>query len=405
MRAVTEDEFGAYIRTVQTAFGNHPTEEETAGWRSISEVERTLATFDGDQIVATAGAFTFELSTPGRLTVRAAGVTEVGVLPTHRRQGLLTALMRRQLDDIAEAGEPVAILTASESAIYGRFGYGAATFHRSVRIDPQRARFTEPLEDPGRVEVLDPVAAIKVIPAIHGRARLEQPGDIGRSDPWWALNVTDPPWFRRGAPEKFWAVHVSGAGEPDGYVAYRVSPSWQHGIPRAEVDVAALVGLDAAVELALWRYVLDLDLAGAVIARSRPLDEPLAARLADPRQLTTTSVTDQVWVRLLDIPEALGARSYVGEGEIVLEVSDTFRAASAGRFVVRTTGDQAECTTTDQSPDISLGVAELGSVYLGSPRLAILAGAGRVVEHTPGALHRADRLFGAPAIPFCRSAF
>lgn len=405
MRAVTEDEFGAYIRTVQTAFGNHPAEDETAGWRSISEVERTLATFDGDRIVATAGAFTFQLSTPGPRTVRAAGVTEVGVLPTHRRRGLLTALMSRQLDDIAEAGEPVAILTASESVIYGRFGYGAATFHRSVRIDPQRARFTEPLDDAGRIEVLDPSEAVKVVPGIHDRARLEQPGDIGRSEPWWALNITDPRWFRRGAPEKFWAVHVSGAGEPDGYVAYRVSPSWQHGIPGAEVDVAVLVGLHASVELALWRYVLDLDLAGTVIARSRPLDEPLSGRLADPRQLTTTSVTDQVWVRLLDIPEALRARSYGGEGELVFEVADTFRAASAGRFVLRTTGDQAECARTDQKPDISLGVAELSSVYLGQPRLAILAGAGRVVEHTPGAVHRADRLFAGPTIPFCRSGF
>lgn len=405
MRAVTDDEFGAYIRTVQTAFGNHPTEDETAGWRSISEVERTLATFDGDRIVATAGAFTFELSTPGRGIVRAAGVTEVGVLPTHRRQGLLTALMGRQLDDIAAAGEPVAILTASESVIYGRFGYGAATFHRSVRIDPQRAAFSEPLDDAGHVEVLHPAEAIKVVPGIHGRARREQPGDIGRSEPWWTLNLTDPAWLRRGAPEKFWAVHVSAAGEADGYVAYRVSPSWPHGIPGAEVDVAALVGLDASVELTLWRYVLDLDLAGGVVARSRPLDEPLSGRLADPRQLTTTSVTDQVWVRLLDIPEALGARSYGGEGEIVFEVADTFRAASAGRFVLRTTGDEAECARTDQKPDISLGVAELGSAYLGHARLAILAGAGRVVEHTPGALHRADRLLVGPAIPFCRSAF
>lgn len=405
MRAVTEDEFGAYIRTVQTAFGNHPTEDETAGWRSISEVERTLAAFDGDRVVATAGAFTFQLSTPGRRTVRAAGVTEVGVLPSHRRQGLLTGLMSRQLEDIAEAGEPVAILTASESVIYGRFGYGAATFHRSVRIDPRRSRFTGPLEDAGHIEVLDPAEAIRAAPRIHEKARVDQPGDIGRSEAWWTLTVTDPVWLRRGAPQKFWAVHISPAGEPDGYVAYRVSPGWQHGIPGAEIDVAALVGLHPTVELALWRYVLDLDLAGTVIARSRPLDEPLSGRLADPRQLTTTSVTDQVWVRLLDIPEALCARSYGGEGEIVLEVSDTFRAASAGRFVLRTTGGHAECARTDTEPDISLGVAELSSIYLGHPRLAILAGAGRVVEHTPGALHRADRLFAGPAIPFCRSGF
>jgi len=403
IRAVTEGEFASYTRTVQTAFGNHPTTGEVDGWRRVTELDRTLAAFDGDRIVATAGAFTFELSTPGRKAVQAAGVTAVGVLPSHRRQGFLTALMERQLDDIAGRGEPVAILTASESIIYRRFGYGAASFHRSVRIDPHHSEFADTAVEVGRVEVLDPVAI--TVPAIHNRARLDQPGDIGRSDAWWALNIADPDWLRGRAPEKFWAQHFSAAGEPDGYVAYRVTPAWQHGIAGADVEVVTLVGLDPAAEIALWRFVLDLDLTGRVIAHSRPIDEPLGWRLADPRQLLTTSVTDHVWARLLDVPIALASRSYAGEGEIFFDVEDPFRPDTAGRYMLRTAGDEVECVRTRHAPDLTLGIAELSSAFLGHSRLAVLAAAGRIVEHAPGAVHRADRLFGGTTIPFCRSGF
>ena len=405
IRPVTDGEFAAFTRTVQTAFGNHAGSDEAEGWRSITEIDRTLAAFDGDDVVATAGAFTFELSTPGGNVVRAAGVTAVGVLPTHRRQGLLTALMDRQLEDIAVAGEPLAILTASESIIYGRFGYGPATFHRSVQIDPHHGDFTGAVDDGGRIEVLDPAAVLESVPPIHNQARLDQPGDIGRSEAWWKLNVADPDWLRRPAPPKFWAQHVSAGGHPDGYVSYRVTPAWQHGIAGARVDVEALVGLDPTVELALWRYLLDLDLTRLVVARSRPLDEALGWRLADPRQMVTTSLTDHVWARLLDVPQALVARSYGADGEVVLDVEDTFRPASAGRYTLRTDGAHAECVRTRQTPDISLGIAELSATYLGHSRLEILARAGRVVEHTPGALRRADLLFGGSPIPFCRSGF
>lgn len=405
LRAVTDGEFESYIRTVQTAFGNQTIAEEVAGWRGVTELDRTLAAFDGDRMVATAGAFSFELSTPGAMKVAAAGVTAVGVLPTHRRRGLLTTLMERQLDDIARRGETVAMLTASESVIYGRFGYGAASFHRSIQIDPHHSRFADGGGEVGTIEVLDPVAVAETAPAVHNQARINQPGDVGRNDAWWALNIADPDWMRRGGPAKFWARHVSAAGKPDGYVAYRVTPAWRHGIAGAEVEVVALVGLDAAAELALWRFVLDLDLTGRVVAHSRPIDEALGWRLADPRQLLTTSVTDHIWVRLLDVAGALTSRGYEGDYEIVLDVEDGFRPKGGGRFALRTAGAEVECVRTRRAPDLTLGVAELGSAYLGHSRLAILAGAGRVVEHTTGSVNRADRLFGGTKIPFCRSGF
>ncbi|GAC1387431.1 MAG: GNAT family N-acetyltransferase [Acidimicrobiales bacterium] len=405
IRGVDEQEYVALSQTLQAAFGNQPTPEEVAGWRSITELDRSLAAFEGNRLVATAGAFTFDLSVPGEKTIPAAGVTAVGVLPSHRRRGLLRSLMARQLEDIARGGEALAMLTASESIIYGRFGYGVATHQASVSIDPRRSDFTRPISDPGRMEILDPGDVLDVVPLIHDRARRTQPGDIARNPAWWALMIEDPEWLRRGKPKRFWAQHLSEAGLPDGYVSYRVASVSQHGIFAADIEVVSLVALDGRAELALWRFVLDIDLAGRVTAPSRPVDEPLRWRLSDPRQLRTTSVLDHVWVRLLDVPKALSGRTYGLEGELVFEIHDSFRPHTEGTYLLRTAAGQAECARTTRKPDLELGVAELGAAYLGQAIFTMLAKAGRVTECRPGALRRADQLFGSPAAPFCRSGF
>ncbi|GAC1598865.1 MAG: amikacin resistance N-acetyltransferase Eis2 [Acidimicrobiales bacterium] len=406
IRGVDEHEYGAFSQTLQTAFGSQPTSEEVAGWRGITELDRSLAAFDGSRLVATAGAFSFDLTVPGDKTIPAAGVTSVGVLPSHRRRGLLRSLMIHQLDDIARGGEALAMLTASESVIYGRFGYGIATRHTSVSIDPRRSAFTEPLSDPGRVELLDPAQVLDVVPHLHDKARRTQPGDIARSPAWWVLMVEDPEWYRRGKPRKFWAQHLSESGVPDGYVAYRVAASSpHHGMFSSEVEVITLVALNGPAELALWRFVLDIDLAGQVTCASRPLDEPLRWRLSDPRQLQTTSLLDQVWVRLLDIPKALGGRAYGLDGAVVLAIHDPLRPDNEGAYLLETVGDHAQCTRTTRSPDLELGVADLGAAYLGQALFNNLAKAGRIIEHRPGALRRADQLFGSVVPPFSRSGF
>lgn len=405
IRGVDEHEYVALTQTLQTAFGNQPTQEEVLGWRSITELDRSLAAFDGGRLVATAGAITFDLSVPGEKAVPAAGVTAVGVLPSHRRRGLLRSLMNRQLDDLMRGGEALAMLTASESVIYGRFGYGVATCQASISIDPRHSEFTPPISDPGTVELLDPADVLDVVPRIHDEACRAQPGDIARSPAWWALMIDDPEWLRRGKPKKFWAQHLSATGLPDGYVSYRVAAASQHGIFASDIEVVSLVALDGPAELALWRFVLDLDLAGRVTAPSRPVDEPLRWRLSDPRHLQTTAMLDQVWVRLLDIPKALGARAYGLDGELVLEVHDPFRPANEGRYLLQTGGGQVTCTRTARTPDLELGVAELAGAYLGQPRFTMLSRAGRVREHHPGALQRADQLFHGPTVPFCHSGF
>lgn len=405
IRPIGEDEFPAFCRTLESAFGNQAGEGEVAGWQSVTELERTLATFEDGSIVATAGAFTLQVSVPGGRSVPAAGVTAVGVRPSHRRRGLLRALMERQLDDIARGPEPLAILTASESIIYGRFGYGVATWQASLAIDPRRSAFAQPLDDAGRMKMVEPAEARAVAPSIHDRARVNQPGDINRSDAVWDLTTSDPEWSRPGEQPLFWAVHYSPVGEADGFVSYRVKRAWPEGLPGSEVRIDDLIGADADVEASLWRYILDLDLAGAVIAISRPLDEPTRWRLADPRRLRQRSVTDHTWVRLLDVPAALAARCYAVDDEIVLEVRDAFRPATDGRYLLRGGPDGGECERTAASADVTLGVAELGTAYLGDARLSVLARAGRVLEHRQGAIGRLDRMFRSDVVPFCHTGF
>jgi predicted acetyltransferase len=390
---------------VETAFGHQATDEEVTDWHSLTEIGRTLAVFDEGRIVGTAAAFSLQLTLPAGVVVPAAGVTAVGVRPSHHRRGLLRSMMEQQLEDVARGPEALAILTASESVIYGRFGYGVAASEATIELDPRSSAFAVPLDDGGRVELIEPDEVAAVIPAVHDRARRSQPGDINRTTAWWDLRIRDPEWARAGSAKRFWAVHRDAAGAIDGYAAYRVKQAWREGLPDSRVQVDELVGLEASVEAALWRFVLDLDLASSVVAPSRPLDEATHWRMADPRRWRTTAVIDQIWARLVDVPAALEARRYAVEGELVVEVRDGFRPATEGRYRLRAGPTEAECTRTTATADLTLGVAELSTAYLGQPRFTALAGAGRVDEHRSGALQLADQLFASAVAPFCRTDF
>jgi predicted acetyltransferase len=255
------------------------------------------------------------------------------------------------------------------------------------------------------MRMVEPAEARTIAPAIHDRARVNQPGDIDRSGAIWDFMIADAAWSRSGAEPLFWAVHYSPTGDADGFVSYRVKRSWPEGLPDSEVRVTDLIAVDAQAEASLWRYVLDLDLAGQVIAESRPVDEALRWRLADPRRLRQRFVTDHLWARLLDIPAALAARRYHVESEVVIDVRDPLRPAIDGRYLLRGGPDGAECVRTTLTADLTLGVGELSSAYLGDARLSVLARAGRVVEHRDGALSRADRLFKSDLVPFSHTSF
>ncbi len=415
IRPVTEEEFPGYPKTFGIAFGFQPQGENLEDWRALTELERTLCAFEKGTIVATAGAFTFdELTVPGGGSVPAAGVNAVSVRATHRRRGILTSIMRKQLEDVRDRGESVAILMASEAIIYGRFGYGWANSHIAYEVETAHGAFARPLEDlypasraggPGRLVQLELDDAAKVIPGVYDRARRQRAGEVSRSPKMWDGWFLDRPWHQEGASKRFYAIHESAKGKADGYVTYRIKDEWRHQLPGNELRVVELMASDPVAYAALWRYLLDFDLVGKVNVFGQPVDDPLRWMLADPRRMRATVVGDFLWLRIVDVAHALAARRYAVDGSVVLDVVDDFNGMATGRFLVEGGPAGATCVPTKRKPHIALGVADLGAMYLGGTSARALALAGRVDERARDGIARADALFAAQPAPVCHTHF
>jgi predicted acetyltransferase len=403
LRPVTSDELARFTTTALTAFGERfePARFEL-DWTSV-ELDRTVAAFEGDEIVGTGRLYSLELTMPGGRLLPTAGVSWIAVLPTHRRRGILTAIKRTQLDDAAERGEPLAILYASESGIYRRFGYGVSTSSMSVSVERRHSAFLDRVPA-GRVRLVDEDDARKLFPEIFDRARRIQPGAVQRVDAWWPDE-----FFWRDPNEKgtrYYCVCESPDGNLDGYAAYRFEASWDND-PNGTVHVTDVVTVSPAARAVLWRYLLDVDLVETIKAWVVPVDEPLRWLLRESRRMRVTRLGDSLWVRVLDAPAALSARTYTTSGRVVFEVVDALRpdGGAAGRFVLDGGPDGAEARRTSDEPDLVLGVAELGGILLGGVRPSALARAGLVDERTAGALAVADAMFAVEPLPFSMTDF
>jgi predicted acetyltransferase len=405
IRPITPEQGDQYSAVMMAAFGETFTAEEMADHDRWFEYDRSMAAFDGDRIVGTGGAYSMELTLPGLTTIPIGGLTAIAVLPTHRRRGILRSMIAYHFAECEGRGELVSGLGASESVIYGRFGYGLATTFADYEIDPRRAQFLRQPAGSGTLRLLEPEETAKIVPPLYDRYRRGQPGELSRSQAWWDVYARDPEWTRDGASRHFDVVYESGPGRVDGWVSYRVETRWPSGLAANIIKVRMLVGLTPEAEAALWRYLFDMDLAGTIRLGDRPVDEPVRWRLADPRRLQVTEVGDQLWLRLLDLRGALAARRYAVEGELVLEVTDAQRPRNQGRFRLEGGPDGATCEPTTADPDLGLDIADLGAAYLGGAKLASLARAERVTELTPGALLRADRMFSADPAPICTTHF
>lgn len=401
IRPVTIEEHPAFVRTFFRAMSFPPPEEEaTERMRADFRPERSLAVFDRDQIVASADSYLFELTVPGGAQLDVAGVTRVGVLATHRRRGLLSRLMHRQLAEAKERGEPLAVLIASESVIYGRFGYGASSYLADVEIDTRYREYRRGVDVSGTVSFVDEESADKVFPEVYERWRKAQPGAIPRTEAWWAALRAD-----RKPGHEVYAVHEDPAGNVDGYVRYRVNSKWDAGLAASVAEEQDLIALTPDASCALWRHLLDVDLVRTVKAWARPMDEPVRWWLANPRALRVTRVGDLFWTRLLDVPASLGARRYRADGELVLEVDDPMFPDNSGRYVLRIDRGRGVCERTSGPADLALSVTELGGIYLGGVRPSDLAAAGRIHELTDGALARADAAFSSAPLPWSATWF
>lgn len=371
---------------------------------SILDDDRVLVAIDGDPatgaIVGTTGSYRFALTLPGGEAIDCAGVTNVGVLPTHRRRGIFRSLMVAQHDALAAEGLAVAVLNASDAAIYGRIGYGMASRFRWVRMRPA-APFTRPVS-PRRLELLRSAAAREVLPPLYEAARLVRPGTLSRSDAWWDMFVGPTRMWKGGGHHEVVVAHGTD-GDPGGYAMYTATAD---ATGRLTVVVREVVAATDATHAALWRYLLDIDLADVVEA-TVPLDDPLLWLLADPRALGVRAERDFLFVRVLDTAAALAARRYRAEVDVVVDIADPFRphGAAAGRFHLQGGPDSARCTPTDAPPAVAMDVSALGSLVLGGADAGVLAAAGWVTELHAGALAPVATAFGWSPAPFCATNF
>ena len=411
IRPVSSEEFDAFHTVDMHAFHGSPlSPEERQLVLSHLEFDRSLAAFDGDTPVGGAGAYTFQLTVPGFAAVPAAGVTWVSVLPSHRRRGVLSSMMRRQLADIRDRGEPLAVLWASESVIYSRFGYGRAMWHADFTLyrgEGTLAR-TAPADGGLRLRLVDPVAAIPELAKVYDAVLPSRPGFIARTESWWQRTVYDPADRRQGT-SPLHCVLAEDDGGPRGYALYSAVNRWDTdtSLPDSALHVREMVAADAAASAALSADLLSRDLTAEFRLRGRPVDDPLLYQLADPRR-ARPRLKDALWVRIIDVPGALARRRYSAPADVVLEVRDDLLPANAGRWRLTTgsaapdgDGLPATCAPSSSAPDVLLDVTQLGAVYLGGTTLSALAGAGLVTEGRSGAVRQLSTALSWDPAPWC----
>lgn len=402
IRPISEDEFKAFYTVIEHAFNSsYPTEEELRYDLRVFEFDRSLAAFDGTEIVGTATSLSLQMTVPGG-TAAVAGVTAVTTAPSHRRRGILTSLMHRQLTGIRDRGEAVAALFASEAGIYGRFGYAPATAELQLTIrrgEGVLSALASRAVAAGREGALrprtaEPQDARADLAKVFDQVQPGRPGMQARDDRWWDQMLWDPDHRRSGGGPLRCVIAEDEQG-PRGYALFSVRPEWDDGIPNGTLRVRELMAVDPVAHWAVWSDLLGRDLVGEVHAGSRPADEPLCYLLADQRRVRPR-LADGLWVRLVSVPDALAMRRYSCPVDVVIEVADDLLPENAGRWRLQAPGPAADgdplgaepatCERTTAAADVTLPVQALGATYLGGTSLGALAGAGLVEAARPGSL-------------------
>jgi predicted acetyltransferase len=383
----------AWAEAVARHFHEDPLDEPTRQLLTTVPPERRFLVRDGDRVVANAGVLPLELAVPGGSTLPCAGITMVGVAQTHRRRGLLRALMGRCLDDAREREEPVAGLFASESGIYPRFGFGPSAPVTSVRLERAHARFLDPV-DPRLVEAIEPQQAERRFPAILAEAQRQTAGVVSRTGEMW----------------RAWCRHGDGYGEPGssprrlvtvpgrGYAAYRIRPGSRDGLPDGAVTVTELLATDAEAEQALWQHVTDVDLTTRTEVMMRPSDDPVELMVADPLRVRSVPLSP-LYTRLVDVVRCLQARRSAADGLVTLAVEDPFGDQS-GVLRLEAAEGRMSCAWTDARPELSMPAPVLAALWLGGHRAARLRDARRLVEHEPGSARRLDSMLATERRPW-----
>lgn len=393
------EEFGQAVFAIGQYFALDPTEERMERFSRNLPIERMHAAREDGVTVGGAGAFPFQLTVPGAV-VPTAGVTVVGTFPTHRRRGVLRAMMRAQLDDVHARGEPLALLWASEETIYGRFGYGMASLAGEIELPKEYAAFARPLERRGNVRLVDADEALGLFPRVWDVVRRRTPGMLARTRNWWEYRVLfEPPGGGgEGGPKRFAVLETDGRAE--GYAIYRHKPKWEHGVSNAELEVVEAIAFDGRPTAEIWRFLLDIDWSARITAWLLPIDHPLFFLLATPRRMRFRAF-DGVWARLVDVGAALSARRYAADGAVVFDVIDEFCPWNSGRWRLA----DGRAKRSSASAHLRCDVGSLGSAYLGGFTFSQLVRGGRVEELRRGAATRADAMFASERAPWCPEIF
>lgn len=405
VRALSDDDWEAFAALDSHAFAFTMPDDGLAAEREMQRGMRLIGAYDGATLAGIASAYDYDLSVPGGSSP-AAGVSWVGVLPTHRRRGVLKALMTHQLKAVHDEGrEALAILWASEPPIYGRFGYGLASRALSLTVprDPQALHRAAPTDPALRLRLVD-AADWKLTAGVYADVATQRPGMPARDDKWWGHAVQDLPSMRDGRSALRCVVVEDDAGVR-GYARYRTKDVFSEGPGSGKVMVREVMAVDTAAQASLYRYLFDLDLMGTTQLWNVPVDDPLMHWLQNPR-LAKPELGDALYVRLVDLDRALSARTYATPVDVVLEVADDVCPWNAGRWrLTGGPGQAATCERTDDAADLALGVIDLGAVYLGGTSLTDLAVAGRVTELRPGTLAPTTAAFAHTPAPWCPAVF
>lgn len=406
-RPIVESELLAFIGHMTRAFGGTSHDERTNEiLRPAMRYQDTQAAFDGDELVGTLHHEPEPTTVLGGASLPTAGITRASVAPTHRRRGILTGLMTRLLAQAHEAGNVLATLYASETPIYGRFGFGLGTVHESWSLERREAAFASWAPGPeGSVRFIAQEEAGTVLPPIFDAYAAARPGNSPRLPFRWTYFLLDPPEDRHGASPLNTVVYTSADGVREGYAVYRLKGAWPENVPAYELAVQELIALSSAAERELWRYLIGVDLVRTLKVENQPTDATLPWLLADYRQLRRRP-GDGLYVRVMDVPAAFGARTYVAEGRVVIDVpQDAACPWVTGRYAIEASRSGAHVSKTDATPDLTVHAAALGTLLLGTQPASILGRAGLIDESRPGALALADALFHSPIAPLTTNHF
>ena len=399
IRTCNDEEFAAGISPIWQYFGEGPREEIVENFRRILPAGRINAAFDGKEVVGSASAYPVKMTIPGG-PVDVAGITLVGVRPTHRRQGILSKLMKQLLEQAHSRGEPIASLWVAEETIYGRFGCGICSINGEIRIDRAHTHYRKHWQRTLAARQVTHEEALESFPLVYQQVAPQISGMLSRTRAWWEVRqLLDDAAERHGTGPLLRVLFEQG-GEPAGYALYSHRTEFVEGRTNSTLEVREAIGLDTDATAQVWRYLFDVDLMAQIHAEYISIDHPLFFLLAEPRRLRYRA-QDGIWLRLVDVEEALRARSYTSGEQLVLELKDSFCPWNEGCYRI----EEGEVSRAKGEADLRLDVRELASAFMGGFSFSQLARAGLIEELRPGGIACADRLFASSPAPWCPEMF